>query len=274
MKRSLPYLLIVLGSFIYSIGLNAFIVGNQLAEGGFVGLSIVLLYKMSIPIGASFLILNIPVLILGWHFFGRKFIIKTMLGVVAVSIFTVLTQHLAEPVHDRLLAALYGGVICGAGLGIIFRSGGTTGGVDILARIVRHFFNHSMGRIMFASDVVVISLVALVINMETAMYSLVALFVSSRVIDFVIEGISASRAAMIISDHWNEIADRIHTEMGRGTTLFYGQGGYTGEAKQIVYCVVSRDEVVRLQQLVHEIDDRAFVVLNDVNDVLGEGFTR
>ncbi len=274
MKRSLPYLLIMVGSLIYSVGLNAFIVGNQLAEGGFIGISIVLLYKLGIPLGASFLVLNIPVLVLGWRFFGRKFSVKTILGVVAVSVFSVLTQHMAEHVHDRLLAALYGGVICGAGLGVIFRSGGTTGGVDILARIVRHFFNHSMGRIMFASDVVVISLVAIIINMETAMYSLVALFVASRVIDFVIEGFSASRAAMIISNHWDEIADRIHNEMGRGTTLLNGQGGYTGEQKQIVYCVVSRDEVVRLQQLVHEVDDRAFVVLNDVNDVLGEGFTR
>ncbi|MCI0184285.1 MAG: YitT family protein [Acidibacillus sp.] len=274
MKRSLPYLLIIVGSLIYSVGLNAFIVGNQLAEGGFVGISIVLLYKLSIPIGASFLVLNIPVLILGWRFFGREFSIKTILGVLAVSLFTVITQHFAVHVNDRLLAALYGGVICGAGLGIIFRSGGTTGGVDILARIARHYFNHSMGRLMFASDVVVIALVAIVINMETAMYSLVALYVASRMIDSVIEGFSASRAAMIISDQPEQIADRIHNDMGRGTTLLHGQGGYTRDQKLVVYCVVSRDEVVRLQQLVHDVDDRAFVVLNDVNDVLGEGFTR
>lgn len=274
MKRLLPYVSISFGALVYALGLNAFIVGNHLAEGGFVGLSIVILYKIHIPIGISFFILNVPVLILGWRFFGKSFIVKTMLGVVAVSVFSIVTQHALEPVHDRLLAALYGGVICGAGLGIIFRSGGTTGGVDILARIARHYLGYSMGRILFTSDVVVIALIALVIGQETAMYSLVALFVASRVIDFVIEGISSSRAALIISDRAVQIAARIHEDMGRGTTFINGQGGFTGADKQIVYCVVSRDEVIRLQQLVHALDDRAFVVLNDVHDVLGEGFSR
>ncbi len=274
MKRLLPYLLIAFGALVYSLGLNAFIVGNHLAEGGFVGLSIVALYRLHVPIGLSFFILNIPVLILGWRFFGKSFIVKTMLGVVAVSVFSIVTQHALEHVHDRLLAALYGGVICGAGLGIIFRSGGTTGGVDILARIARHYLRYSMGRILFTSDVVVIALVAVVMGQETAMYSLVALFAASRVIDFVIEGISSSRAAIIISDRSTQIASVIHEEMGRGTTFLNGQGGFTGEDKQIVYCVVSRDEVIRLQKLVHALDDRAFIVLNDVHDVLGEGFSR
>ncbi len=274
MKRLLPYLLIAFGALVYSLGLNAFIVGNHLAEGGFVGLSIVALYRLHVPIGLSFFILNIPVLILGWRFFGKSFIVKTMLGVVAVSVFSIVTQHALEHVHDRLLAALYGGVICGAGLGIIFRSGGTTGGVDILARIAKHYLGYSMGRILFTSDVVVIALVAVVMGQETAMYSLVALFAASRVIDFVIEGISSSRAAFIISDRSTQIASLIHEEMGRGTTFLNGQGGFTGEDKRIVYCVVSRDEVIRLQKLVHALDDRAFIVLNDVHDVLGEGFSR
>lgn len=274
MKRFLPYLLIVFGALVYSVGLNAFIVGNGLAEGGFVGISILLLYKLRIPIGVSFFVMNIPLLFFGYRYFGRTFIVKTFVGVVAVSVFSYLTASFAQPVHDRLLAALYGGVICGGGLGIIFRSGGTTGGADILARIARHYRGYSMGRILFASDVVVISLVALIINEETAMYSLVALFVASRVIDFVIEGISSSRAAIIISDKWDEIADRIHSEMGRGTTFLQGQGGYTGQDKKVIYCVVSRDEIIRLQKLVESLDERAFIVLNDVHEVLGEGFTR
>lgn len=265
---------IVAGALLYSIGLNAFIAGNNLAEGGFVGIALVLYYKLHILTGITFFVTNIPVLIVGWRFFGKSFIVKTIVGVVAVSVFTVLTTHFAQPVHDRLLAALYGGVICGGGLGIIFRSGGTTGGVDILARIARHFWGFSMGRILFASDVVVIAIVALILGKETAMYSLVALFVASRVIDYVIEGVSSSRAAMIISEQSTAIADRIHSEMGRGTTFLQGQGGFTGEAKQVIYCVVARDEIVRLQQLVRAIDEDAFVVLNDVYDVLGEGFSR
>jgi len=274
MKQWVSYAMIIVGGLLYSIGLNAFIAGNGLAEGGFIGLALVLYYKLHILTGITYFVINLPVLYLGWRFFGKGFIIKTIVGVLAVSIFTVLTTHFAQPVHDRLLAALYGGVICGGGLGIIFRSGGTTGGVDILARIARHFWGYSMGRLLFASDVVVIALVALVLGKETAMYSLVALFVGSRVIDYGIEGVSSSYAAMIISEKSTRIAERIHDDMGRGTTFLQGQGGYTGELKQVIYCVVSRDEIIRLQGLVHEIDEHAFVVLNDVHDVLGEGFSR
>ncbi len=274
MKHWLNVLLIVVGSFIYSVGLNAFIVGNHLAEGGFVGLSIIALYKLKIPLGISYFILNIPVLFLGWKFFGKLFIGKTLLGVIMVSVFTILTQHFSQPTNDRLLAALYGGVICGLGLGLIFRTGGTTGGSDILARIANHLYGFSMGRLLFAIDVVVITLVAIVIGKETAMYSLVALFVASRVVDFVIEGVSSSKAALIISDKWQEIANQIHDDLGRGTTLLSGQGGFTGDEKQVIYCVISRNEIVHLQQLVHSLDEKAFVVLNEVHDVLGEGFTR
>ena len=274
MKVGLKLFFIAIGSFIYAVGLNAFIVGNHLAEGGFVGLSIVALYKLRIPLGISYFILNIPVLLLGWRFFGRSFIAKTFLGVIMVSLFTLLTQHFVQPTHDRLLAALYGGVICGLGLGLIFRTGGTTGGSDILARIASHLYGYSMGRLLFAIDVVVITLVAVVIGKETAMYSLVALFVASRVVDFVIEGVSSSKAAMIISDKWEAIAEEIHKQLGRGTTLLSGQGGFTGDDKQVIYCVVNRNEIIHLQQLVHQLDDKAFVVLNEVHDVLGEGFTR
>ncbi len=266
--------MIVIGSFVYALGLNVFITANGLAEGGLIGLSLLLYYKLHILTGVSFFLFNIPILIVGWRFFGHSFIAKTLLGVASVSLFTVLTVHSGQPVHDRLLAALYGGVICGAGLGLIFRSGGTTGGVDILARIVRHYKGYSLGRLLFASDVVVISLVAVILGKEVAMYSLVALFVSSRAIDFVIEGASRSRAAIVISDRTDAIARRIHADLGRGTTFLQATGGYTSNPKTVLYCVVGRHEVVRLQQLVEQEDANAFVVLNDVYDVMGEGFTR
>lgn len=274
LKRIAPYAMIVVGSFVYALGLNAFITANGLAEGGLIGLSLLLYYKLHILTGLSFFLFNIPILVVGWRFFGHAFIAKTLLGVAAVSLFTILTIHTGQPVHDRLLAALYGGVICGTGLGLIFRSGGTTGGVDILARIARHYKGYSLGRLMFASDVVVISLVALILGKEVAMYSLVALFVSSRAIDFVIEGASRSRAAMVISEKSTAIADRIHADLGRGTTFLHAKGGYTSQPKTVLYCVVGRHEVVRLQQLVEQEDENAFVVLNDVYDVMGEGFTR
>lgn len=267
------WLAIFVGAFIYSIGLNAFLVANHLAEGGFVGISILLLYKLGWPLGLTFLILNIPVLIPGWLVFGHEFIVKTTLGVIAVSLFSSLTSHFQVPTHDPLLAALYAGVVTGLGLGLIFRTGATTGGSDIIARLIQHFFRLSMGRTLFGIDVVVIGLVALVIGRETAMYSLVALFVASRVVDFVLEGVQSGRALTIISDEYEAIVQAIHEKLERGTTLLNASGGYTGDQKQVVYCVVPRTEVPRVQSIVAAVDPRAFVVVSSVHEVLGEGFT-
>lgn len=264
---------IVVGAFIYSIGLNGFLVANHLAEGGFVGISLLLLYKAGWPLGITFLVLNIPVLIPGWLVFGYRFILKTAVGVIAVSVFSSVTSHFRVPTHDPLLAALYAGVVTGFGLGIIFRSGATTGGSDIIARLLRHFFKFSMGRTLFAIDLCVITLVAVIVGRETAMYSLVALFVASRVVDFVLEGVQSGRALTIISDEHEKIVAAIHDQLERGTTLLKASGGYTGSEKRVIYCVVPRTEVPRVQSIVARIDPRAFVVVSSVHEVLGEGFT-
>ncbi|MCL6444568.1 MAG: YitT family protein [Alicyclobacillus sp.] len=265
--------LILVGALIYSVGLNALLIGNHLAEGSFVGIAVLLYYKLGLPLGVTFFVLNIPLLFLSWREFGHGFILKTFVGVAAVSFFSSLTNKLRLPTHDPLLAALYAGVVTGLGLGLIFRTGATTGGADIIARLGRHHFGMSMGKILFGIDVCVIGLVALLIGRETAMYSLVALFVSSRVIDFVIEGVNSGRAVFIISDQVEAIADAIHKSLGRGTTLLQAKGGYTGQAKEVVYCVLSREEVNRVQNIVSHFDPRAFVVVNNVHEVLGEGFS-
>ncbi|RIV25709.1 YitT family protein [Alicyclobacillaceae bacterium I2511] len=264
---------ILVGSLVYSLGLNLFLVANHLAEGGFVGISLLLLYKLQWPLGLTFFILNIPLLWLGWRKFGHEFIFKTTVGVLGVSLFSTLTAHWQVQTHDPLLAALYAGVLTGLGLGMIFRAGATTGGSDIIARLIRHFIGFSMGKTLFAIDVCVIGLVAIIIGLETAMYSLVALFVSSRVIDFVIEGVRSAKAVTIISEHHELILAAIHEHLERGTTLLQARGGYTGEVKQVIYCVVSRMEVSRVQQIVQKVDTRAFVVVSNAHEVLGEGFT-
>jgi uncharacterized membrane-anchored protein YitT (DUF2179 family) len=264
---------ICLGGLVYSLGLNAFLVANHLAEGGFVGISVLMLYLFKWPLGLTFFLLNIPLLFLAWRTFGRDFIVGTTAGVLAVSFFSSVTASIQLPTHDPLLGALYAGVCTGLGLGLIFRAGATTGGADIIARFVSHRFGISMGKTLFAIDVLVMGLAAWVIGRETAMYSLVALFVASRVIDFVIEGAKAGKAVTIISDHYEEIIRAIHEKLDRGTTLIQASGGYTGSDKRVVYCVVSREEVRRIQQIVHDLDPRAFVVVNDVHEVLGEGWT-
>nr|WP_229776656.1 YitT family protein [Alicyclobacillus cellulosilyticus] len=265
--------MILFGAFVYAVGVNALLVANHLTEGGFVGLSILLYYRFGIPVGLTFFVINLPLLFYSWRVFGRAFILKTFVGVAAVSVFSSLTSPLRLPIHDPLLAALYAGVILGLGLGLIFRTGATTGGADIIARLARHFRGLAMGRTLFVVDVCVIGLVALQIGYERAMYSLVALFVASRVIDFVIEGATKGKALTIISDRPAEIADQIHRQLDRGTTILLAKGGYTGRDRQVVYCVVAREEVNRVQHIVSAVDPRAFVVVNDVHEVLGEGFT-
>ena len=272
-KHLLHFIGILAGAFLFTFALNNFIIANRLAEGGFVGISLLGLYLFNIPLGVTFLVLNIPLFIIGWKRFGRMFTLKTIVGVVAVSVFSEVTRGMFEMgVDDKLLAALYGGVFSGIGLGIILRFGGTTGGADIIARLTNHYFGWSMGRTIFMIDVVVITSTAFLIGKELAMYSLVALFVASRVIDMVIEGVSNSRAMFVISDHTDKIAELIHAELERGTTLLKATGGYTGQNKEVLYVVVSREEIVRIQEMCRQVDPRAFIVVNDVNDVLGEGF--
>lgn len=272
-RRITSWALIFVGALIYSLGLNAFLVANHLTEGGFVGISVLLLYKLKWPLGITFLLLNIPVLIPGWRLFGHEFILKTSVGVIAVSLFSWLTAKLQVPTTDPLLGALYAGVVTGLGLGLIFRTGGTTGGADIIARLVRHYWGMSMGKVLFGIDLLVIASAALVIGYQTAMYSLVALFVSSRVIDFVIEGVSGGKAILIISNDHERIAQEIHHKLNRGTTFLNARGGYTGNERPVIYSVVPREEVNRVQQIVAKVDERAFVVVYDVHEVMGEGFT-
>ncbi|MBX5437238.1 MAG: YitT family protein, partial [Alicyclobacillaceae bacterium] len=223
-RRVVLWLCISIGALVYSLGLNGFFVANHLAEGGFVGISLLLYYRLHLPLGLTFFLLNIPLLVVSWRLFGREFIIKTFVGVALVSLFSWLTANVRITTSDPLLAALYAGVVTGLGLGILFRTGATTGGADIIARLVRHFRGIGMGRTLFAIDVCVIALVAFLIGRQTAMYSLVALFVASRVIDFVIEGVKAGKAVIIISDQADAIADAIHRQLERGTTLLYGRG--------------------------------------------------
>ncbi len=265
---------IAIGALIFSFGLNYFTIANHLGEGGFTGISLILKYQYGWSPGLIILILNIPLLIIGLLKLGKGSMVYTIIGTLLVSLFLPLTSGFKEPLSDILLASLYAGVSIGLGLGIIFRFGGTTGGVDIIARLLLKYFGISMGRTMFFMDAIVIFISSFYIGRENAMYTLVAVFLGSRIIDLVQEGAYAAKAATIISDQAAEIAAKIMNEMDRGATLLKGRGGYTGSDKEVLYCVVSRNELARMKSLVYSIDKKAFVVVNDVHDVLGEGFEK
>ncbi|SFJ59046.1 YitT family protein [Thermoflavimicrobium dichotomicum] len=266
-------IIILIGSLIFSIGINYFAIPSKLAEGGFTGISMLLHYKFGWDAGTIVFLLNLPLFFIGYKVFGKQTFVYTIIATTAVSVFLNLTKNIGTPLNDLLLNALYTGVLVGVGLGLIFRTGGTTGGVDIIARLVNRYVGWSIGRTMFLFDFAVIASSVFVISLDMAMYTLVSVFVGARVVDFVVEGLNASKAATIISNHAKELAQEITQKMERGVTILKGQGAYTGSEKEVLYVVVQPNELPKLKQIVHQLDPDAFVVVHDARDVLGEGFT-
>jgi uncharacterized membrane-anchored protein YitT (DUF2179 family) len=270
-------LFILIGSAIFGFGLVHFNMQNNLAEGGFTGITLMLYFLFQFDPSLSNLLLNIPLFIIGWRVLGRTSFIYTMIGTVSLSAYLWIFQRyqIDMPLNDDLtLAALFAGVSIGVGLGIIFRYGGTTGGVDIIARLAHRYLGWSMGKTMFLFDLCVITLSLITyLSYKEAMYTLVAVFVGARVIDFMQEGAYAAKGATIISTHSEEISKRIMKEMDRGVTVLKGQGSFTKQERNVLYCVVGKNEIVRLKNVITSVDPHAFVAVSDVHDVIGEGFT-
>jgi uncharacterized membrane-anchored protein YitT (DUF2179 family) len=269
-------LFILIGSAIFSFGIVNINIENNLAEGGFTGITLLLYFLFKLDPSYTNLALNIPLFFLGWKLLGRTTFIYTIIGTISVSLFLWLFQR--YPVHitlnnDMTLAALFAGVFIGVGLGIIFRFGGTTGGVDIIARLAHKYAGWSMGKTMFLFDAVVITVSLTYLTYREAMYTLVAVFVGARVIDFMQEGAYAAKGTTIISDKNDEIALKILSEMDRGATFLKGQGTFTKQERNVLYCVVAKNEIVKLKNIITSVDPHAFVAVSDVHDVIGEGFT-
>ncbi|MCM3088236.1 YitT family protein [Bhargavaea ginsengi] len=270
-------IMILIGAAIFSFGLVHFNIQHELAEGGFTGLTLILLFVFDLDPAIMNLVLNVPMFFIGWKLLGRKTFVYTVVGTVAVSVFLrifTVYQYDINMENDLLLVSLFAGVFIGIGLGIIFRFGGTTGGVDIIARLANKYYGWSMGRTMFIFDAGVILLSwATYLTMPKMMYTLVAVYVGARVIDFVQEGAYSGRGAWIISEWQDEIADKITQEMDRGVTVLKGRGHYTKQEREVLYCVVGKNEIVRLKNIINSVDPSAFVSVTDVHDVMGEGFT-
>ncbi|MEK4200496.1 YitT family protein [Cytobacillus sp. FSL K6-0265] len=270
-------ILILFGASIFSFGIVHFNMQNNLAEGGFTGITLLLYFLFDWNPSYTNLILNIPLFFIGWKLLGKKAFIYTIIGTVGVSLFLEIFQRyqIHMPLkNDLTLAALFAGVFIGVGLGIIFRYGGTTGGVDIIARLVNKYTGTSMGKTMFVFDFCVITLsLIFYLKYYEAMYTLVAVFVGAKVIDFIQEGAYSARGAMIISEKNEEISAKILYEMERGVTVLKGRGSFTKLDREVLYCVVARNELTKLKNLIHSVDPNAFVTVSQVHDVLGEGFT-
>ncbi|MED2696870.1 YitT family protein [Bacillus thuringiensis] len=271
---------ILIGSAIFSFGIVNINIENHLAEGGFTGITLLLYFLFKFDPSYSNLILNIPIFFIGWRLLGRTTFLYTLIGTFSVSLFLwifqryeVLNLHLNLQ-NDMTLAALFAGAFIGIGLGIIFKYGGTTGGVDIIARLAHKYVGWSMGKTMFMFHAVVIVVSILTyLSYREGMYTLVAVFIGAKVIDFMQEGAYAAKGATIISEKNDEIAAKILSEMERGATFLKAVGSYTKMERNVLYCVVAKNEIVKLKNIITSVDPHAFVAVSDVHDVVGEGFT-
>ncbi|MGE5591452.1 MAG: YitT family protein [Bacillota bacterium] len=265
---------IVLGSVLVALGLSAFIVPNKIVDGGVTGLSILIHYLTGIPIGWLILTINIPIFLMGIRYVGWRFGLRSLLGVVAISLAVEVTARVPAVTHDLLLASVFGGLVGGIGMGLVLRSQGSLGGTDILAVVFSHLMGFTVGELLLGIDVLILATAAIVFDVERAMYALITIFVASRLVDAVQEGLNHTKTVLIISDQAEAIAGRILTELERGVTYLNGQGAYSGEAKRVIYTVITRAEIARVRAIVWELDRDAFVTVSDAHEVLGEGFKR
>ena len=242
------YLVLIIGSLIYSAGLEIFLVPNNIIDGGIVGISIMASYLTGIPFGVYMLVLNLPFLYLGYKQIGKTFAISTIISIIALSIFSEFLEPVPQITQDYFLAAIFGGIIAGAGVGLVIRQGGSLDGTEITAIILDRKTSFSVGEVVMFFNLFILGAAGFVFGWDKAMYSLVAYFIISKMIDVVLKGLDESYAVMIVSDEYEEIADALMHRLGRGVTYLHGQGAYTGDDKQVLYCVVTRLEVVKLKE--------------------------
>ncbi|HOQ16329.1 MAG TPA: YitT family protein [Defluviitaleaceae bacterium] len=273
------YLLIMIGTIILACGINMFFEKQNLVTGGVTGLAIVIKYISSgmfdggIPLWFTNIVLNVPLYLIGIKIRGRGFGKKTLYAIIFLSFALFFTKYMPAPPTDILLSSLFGGVLSGVGLGFVFIAYGTTGGTDLAANIIQHFIKHiSVGKLMMILDGIIIFAGAVIFGAINTMYALIAVYISGKVLDNMLEGVHFSKAVFIISDKAEIIADEIMRNLDRGVTGLNGKGMYTKMEKEILFCVVSKKEIFKLKEIVRNMDSKAFVIVSDAREVLGEGF--
>ena len=263
---------IVLGCLIGALAYPWFLVPNHIAPGGLTGLATVFNYLFGWPVGTTSLLMNIPLFLIGFKAMGGGFAIRSLAATLLFSLFIDLLP-LGCLTQDPMLASVFGGALLGVGLGLILRAGATTGGTDMAARMVhKHLPYLSVGMILFAIDGIAVVLAGIYIHIEHALYAFISIYVSSMLINLVIDGPTTEKACYVITSAYEQVKTEVMAELNRGVTLLSAKGGFSGEERPILLCVVSAQEVARLKMIVRRTDDKAFVFISDAHEVLGEGF--
>jgi uncharacterized membrane-anchored protein YitT (DUF2179 family) len=271
-ERLTAYVQIVLGCALAAAAYPMFLVPNAIAPGGLTGLATILNYLFGTPVGTVSLLMNVPLFLLGYRAMGRVFAFRSL---VATILFSLLIDWLPLPAvtDDMLLGSLFGGVLMGLGLGLILRGGATTGGSDMVARMVHAKFQHiTVGAFLFFIDFCVVLAAGFFIRVEYALYAFISIYVGARVIDVVVQGFGRQKACYIITTRTEAVKEKLMGDLKRGLTIFNAHGGFHGDERPVILCIVSPQEVSRLKTVVRLTDERAFVFITDAYEVLGEGF--
>ena len=268
----------IVGAIVYASGVALFLDPLSLAPGGISGLSIIIGKISGIPTSILYFAFNVPLLLIAWRKFGFRLLSSTILVIISISatmgVVNFFTNGAPIITENKLLAGVAGGVMIATGIGLVFRMGATSGGVDIIVKLLRLKFKHiNTGTIFFATDMMIIALSAILFkDIELALYALVAVFVNSKVIDFVLYGTNRSKLVYIISDAEKEIAERVTHELDLGATIIKGEGAYTGKEKNLLMCAVKTHSFPKLRKLVKDVDRHAFMIVSDTTEIFGEGY--
>ena len=272
------YTWITLGAALYSLSFDWFYVPNQIGFGGLTALGMILNHlSPAIPIGAVVLVLNIPIFILGWKFLGGHTLVSSLFAMAATSVLVdLIAAAYTFPPMDPMLAAVFGGVMLGVSLGMIFSRGATTGGTDLIARLLKLPFAWlPVGKLLMAVDLSMLLAVSIAFrSMESAMYGIISLYISTLVMDGVLYGMDRSKVAYIVTARPQEVAAEIDRQMDRGATFLHGEGSFSREEKLVLMCAFKQKQIVPLKTLVHELDPEAFLIVCNAHEVLGQGFRR
>jgi uncharacterized membrane-anchored protein YitT (DUF2179 family) len=272
------YILVLAGALLQAVGTWLFTLPGSLVSGGVFGLAQIIYYQFNIPVGLIALVFNIPLFVIGWkHLGGFRFAIRTVIAIVVSSVLIDLLttlpatkgMHLTE---SALLNTLFGGVLVGVGLGLVYLGRGTSGGTDIIARILNKRFGTSVSTIYMVTDTISVFLAGILFDWEKALYGLILIYVSGVAVDMTLQGIDVVRQAMIVTENYEAVASAIVEELNRSSTIIPAKGGYTKEERNILFCVVMRSEVALLKEIVQRADPKAFMVVGHANEALGEGF--
>jgi len=267
---------ILLGGVISGISFNAFIMPHKLLSGGISGIALITNYLTGINPGVLIFALNIPIFILGYKFIDKEFIILSLIGMTSFSFFIDYFSFLREMylVDDIMLSSIYGGILNGIGMGIVFRNRASQGGIDIIAVIVKKYFSFNLGSTSLIINLIIITTASFIYGLKPALYTLIAIYVASQVLDKVLQGFDIRKQVIIISEKEDEVVKEILKKLHRGVTYLEGEGAFTGSKKKVIYCIVTLNQLAKLKQIVREIDPNAFMAVSDTAEVLGRGFSQ